>query len=144
DAQKYAYSLGPNRITNYASGPRALSYGIRYFFLNPKDAVARYGVMTPDLEAWIRTNGVRVAAYPSEPRWDAELWYVPNRPFDPADALPIPGGSFVNVVGSACGGYTVVNAVKVPMYQEYLSLGGKAVLGPPLGNAWRVGPSTLH
>ena len=67
DAQKYAYSLGPNRITNYASGPRALAYGIRYFFLNPKDAVARYGVMTPDLEAWIRMNGVPLASLSSLP-----------------------------------------------------------------------------
>jgi hypothetical protein len=140
DVQKYAFSIGGNRITNFASGSRATTRGVHYFFLNPKDAVRRYGRMTPDLARWIRSSGTRIAAYESHTYESAELWYVASSPFDPvADIQPLRDGAFVNVFGSACGGYAVVNKPGRHFFTAYQGLGGKPVLGRPQSGVWEDG-----
>jgi hypothetical protein len=66
-----------------------------------------------------------------------ELWRVDAAPFDPvADYLPVPGGVFSNVTGSACGGYRVVDSQAGAFHAGYEAAGGKAVLGRPLGSVW--------
>jgi O-antigen/teichoic acid export membrane protein len=137
DLQKYVFTLEGHRITNFGSGPLALSRGVRYFFLNKKDVFARYGRMTPDFAAWIRRNGTRVAAFPSHTHWGVGLWRVDASPFSPvADLQPIQQGLFVNVRGSACGGYPVVNGTDGLFFDSYQRLGGKPVLGRPLSVSW--------
>jgi hypothetical protein len=50
--------------------------------------------------------------------------------------VPIPGGIFSNVTGSACGGYRVVDSQLGAFHTGYRAAGGKAVLGRPLGTVW--------
>ena len=137
DVEKYAFSLAGHPVTNLGSGPLAASRGVRYFFLSPKDVWARYGKMNPDLEAWLRHFGTRIASYPSHTYWGVELWRVRLWPFDPiADIQPVPGGVFVNVEGSACGGYRVVDNGDGAFVRAYQALGGKPLLGRPLSRSW--------
>ena len=66
-----------------------------------------------------------------------ELWRVDAAPLDPAaDLLPLPDGVFSNVTGSACGGYRVVDSQAGTFHTAYRSVGGKSVLGRPLGSVW--------
>jgi O-antigen/teichoic acid export membrane protein len=137
DLQKYLFTLRGQRIASYGSGPDALSHGIRYFFLNPKDVFARYGSMSPDLATWIRDHGTLVRDFPSHTYWHVQLWHVKTSRFDPAaDIQPVVGGFFVNTKGSSCGGYRVVNAGDRTFFDGYQELGGKPVLGRPLSSAW--------
>lgn len=141
DVQKYVYSLGPNPVSSFASGPRAASRGVRYFFLNPKDVFARYGRMSPDLAGWIQANGRLVQKYPSITYWAVQLWRTDYGPFDPiGDQQPIDRGVFVNVVDSACGGFAVVDGQSGAFFGAYRRLGGKPVLGRPASRVW-AGPS---
>jgi hypothetical protein len=48
----------------------------------------------------------------------------------------VPGGMFSNVTGSACGGYRVTDSQLGAFYTAYRAVGGKAVLGRPLGSVW--------
>jgi competence ComEA-like helix-hairpin-helix protein len=138
DVEKYASALSGHPVTGLGSGPLAASRGVRYFFFSPKDVWARYGKMNPDLEAWLRRFGKRVASYPSHTYWGVQLWHVGFWPFDPiADIQPIPGGVFVNVRGSACGGYPVVNNGDGAFVRTYQELGGKPRLGRPRSRAWK-------
>ena len=93
--------------------------------------------MTPSLAAWVRQHGTRMAAHPSRSLSGVELWRVDAAPLDPvADSLPLPDGVFSNTSGSACGGYRVVDSQAGSFHTAYRSVGGKAVLGRPLGSVW--------
>jgi hypothetical protein len=122
-------------VTEYSDGPAALAAGVRYFVVT--GATAQGGPMTPSLAAWVRKHGTRVAVHPSRSLSGLELWHVDAAPLDPvADALPVPGGLFSNTSGSACGGYRVVDGQVGRFYTAYQAVGGKAVLGRPLGTVW--------
>ena len=135
DVEKYRYSLNGRTVTNFASGPGALSRGVHWFFLNPKDVFARYGHMNQDLATWIRGSGRQVASFPSDSHWTAELWYVAASPYDPAaDSQPVKGGVFS--AGSECGGYPILDTRRGLFFREYQALGGKQVAGRALSAAW--------
>jgi hypothetical protein len=122
-------------VTEFSNGPDAHAAGVRYFVLT--GATAQGGPMTPSLAAWVRQNGQRLAAHPSRSLSGVELWRVDAGPLDPvADSLPVPGGLFSNVTGSACGGYRVVDSEAGAFHSGYQAAGGKAVLGRPLGSVW--------
>ncbi|HEV8425637.1 MAG TPA: hypothetical protein VGS14_10670 [Actinomycetes bacterium] len=124
------------RVTDFSSGPAAQAAGVRYFVLTP-DAARYGGPTTPALGAWVRQHGRRLAAHASPSYSRVELWLVDAGPLDPvADSLPVPGGIFSNVAGSACGGYRVVDGQPGRFHTAYAALGGKAVLGRPLGSVW--------
>jgi competence ComEA-like helix-hairpin-helix protein len=140
DVEKYAFSLTGRRVTNFGSGPLAATRGVRFFFFSPKDVWAQYGKMNADLEAWLRRFGSRVVGYPSHTYWGVELWRVDYSPFDAtADVQPIRNGLFVNVHGSACGGYRVVNSQEGAFLNAYRNLGGKPLVGRPLSRTWQAG-----
>jgi hypothetical protein len=108
---------------------------VRFFVLT--GATAQGGPMTPSLAAWVREHGRRLAAHPSRSLSGVELWRVDAAPLDPvADNVPVPGGVFSNVTGSACGGYRVVDSLAGAFHAGYQAAGGKAVLGRPLGSVW--------
>jgi hypothetical protein len=122
-------------VTEFSSGPAALAAGVRYFVLT--GTTAQGGPMTPSLAAWVRQHGSRMAALPSPSLSGVELWHVDAAPLDPvADNLPVPDGAFSNVDGSACGGYRVVDSQAGAFHTAYQDVGGKAVLGRPLGSVW--------
>jgi hypothetical protein len=122
-------------VTEYSSGPAAHAAGVRYFALT--GATARGGPQTRSLAAWVRQHGSRLADLPSPSLSGIELWRVEAAPLDPmADILPVPGGIFSNVSGSACGGYRVVDSRLGAFHAGYRAVGGKAVLGRPLGTVW--------
>jgi len=124
------------RVTDFGSGPAAQAAGVRYFVLTP-DAARYGGPTTPALGAWVRQHGRRLATHASPSYSRLELWLVDAGPLDPvADSLPVPGGIFSNVTGSACGGYRVVDGQRGMFHTAYTALGGKAVLGRPLGSVW--------
>ena len=82
---------------------------MRYFALT--GATAQGGPQTRSLAAWVRQHGSRLADLPSPSLSGIELWRVDAALLDPvADIVPIPGGIFSNVTGSACGGYRVVDS----------------------------------
>jgi hypothetical protein len=122
-------------VTGYSSGPAAHAAGVRYFALT--GATAQGGPQTRSLAAWVRQHGSRLADLPSPSLSGIELWRVDAAPLDPvADIVPIPGGIFSNVTGSACGGYRVVDSLLGAFHTGYRAAGGKAVLGRPLGTVW--------
>ena len=121
-------------VTEFSTGPAAQAAGVRYFVLTGGTA---QGPLTPSLAAWVRQNGSRLAAHPSRSLSGVELWRVDAAPLDPvADLLPLPDGVFSNTTGSACGGYRVVDSQAGTFHTAYRSVGGKAVLGRPLGSVW--------
>lgn len=138
DLQKYAYGLAGRTVTDFASGPQAVSNGVRYFLLSPKDAFARYGRMTPDLASYIRTQGSLVRSFESETYWDVQLWRVEPDPFHPtANRHTAPEGEFFPIEGAGCGGYFVRDDDRAGFLTAYDDLGGKGVLGPPASLRWR-------
>jgi hypothetical protein len=107
---------------------------VRYFVVT---GATQGGPATPSLAAWVRQHGTRVAVHPSRSLSGLELWRVDAAPLDPvADALPVPDGVFSNTSGSACGGYRVVDGQTGRFYTAYRAVGGKTVLGRPLGTVW--------
>ncbi|HYI65839.1 MAG TPA: hypothetical protein VEW95_02835, partial [Candidatus Limnocylindrales bacterium] len=145
EVARYAYNLPSERTSDFSSGPRALSRGVHYFLLRPKDVWARYGNMTPDFAEWIQTNGVLVASFESDTYWGSQIWHVPTGPYDPvADIQPIDDGFFVNTVGSACGGYEIRGTRIGDMVQAYRSYGGKRVVGRPRSQRWNVEDGRLQ
>ena len=122
-------------VTDFADGLAAHAAGVRYFVLT--GATSQGGPMTPSLAAWVRQHGTRLAAHPSRSLSGVELWRVDAAPLDPvADLVPVPNGVFSNTTGSACGGYRVVDSQAGSFHTAYRSVGGKAVLGRPLGSVW--------
>ncbi|MFL5955285.1 MAG: polysaccharide biosynthesis C-terminal domain-containing protein [Gaiellaceae bacterium] len=144
DPQKFAAALNGHRITRYASGPRALSHGVHYFLLSPKDVIARYTNMTPEFATWIRSSGSLVRTFPSHTYRGLELWRVDSSAFAQlADVQRVRRGIFVNSAGSACGGYAITNQGG-RMLDLYVSFGGKSMLGPPLSRPWAAGVRKLQ
>lgn len=122
-------------VTGFSNGPAAQAAGVRYFVLT--GVTAQGGPQTPALAAWVHGHGTRLAVHPSRTLSGLELWRVDAPPLDPvADSLPVPDGVFSNVDGSACGGYRVVNSRAGSFYTAYQAVGGKSVLGRPLGSVW--------
>ena len=133
DSQKYSFLLGGRSFAYFSLGAAALADGVHYFILAPTDVTERSGDMGPALASWIRDHGRRLATFPSQTYKTVQLWYVPASPYDPvADLIDIPGGAYVNTVGSHCGGYNVTNGILGSFYSGYQALGGKEVLGDPL------------
>ena len=121
-------------VTEFSDGPAALAAGVRYFVVT---GATQGGPATPSLAAWVRQHGTRVAVHRSRSLSGLELWRVDAAPLDPvADALPVPDGVFSNTSGSACGGYRVVDGQTGRFYTAYRAVGGKTVLGRPLGTVW--------
>jgi hypothetical protein len=123
-------------VTEFSSVPAAKAAGVRYFVV-AGDEAGRGGLTDPDLAAWIRERGTRLSGHASASYAGLELWRVDLAPLEPgADGSPVPGGVFVNVAGSACGGYRVVDDQTGAFHSAYQALGGRAVLGRPLGSVW--------
>jgi len=122
-------------VTDFSDGPAAHAAGVRYFVLT--GGTGRGGPISPSLAAWVHQHGTRLAAHPSRSLSGVELWRVDAAPLDPvADLIPLPDGVFSNTSGSACGGYRVVDSQAGSFHTAYRSVGGKAVLGRPLGSVW--------
>jgi hypothetical protein len=123
-------------VTEFSSVPAAKAAGVRYFVLTD-GAAARGGPTAPAMAAWIRQHGNRLADLPSQSFSRVQLWQVEPAALDPvAENLPVPGGVFSNVTGSACGGFRVLDSDLGTFHAAYQALGGKAVLGRPLGSVW--------
>lgn len=136
DPQKYSYLLNGHYFSDFSVGPAALASGVHYFILAPTDAVEQSGNMSPALADWIQANGKQLYKFPSQVYKTVQLWYVPASPYDPvADIIDINHGVFINTAGSDCGGYTVTDSSSGSFYSGYQALGGKSVLGAPLGRA---------
>ena len=119
-------------VTDFSDGPAAWPPA-SYFVL----AGGTQHPMAPSLSAWVRQHGNRLAAHPSRSLHGVELWRVDAAPLDPAaDLLPLPDGVFSNTTGSACGGCRVVDSQAGTFHTAYRSVGGKSVLGRPLGSVW--------
>jgi O-antigen/teichoic acid export membrane protein len=133
DPQKYSLLLRGRNFAYFSVGAAALADGVHDFILSPNDAIEREGNMSPALASWIRDHGRRLAIFPSQVYNTVQLWYVSASPYDPvADLVDIPGGAYVNTVGSHCGGYTVTNGSLGSFYSGYQALGGKSMAGDPL------------
>ena len=88
DAQRWLPVLPRNRVASQADGVSALGDGVRLFLLSRKDSAMRYGVSSPELDAWVRRNGQPVQQFESRRYRTIELWSV---------AADVPA-----VAGSAC------------------------------------------
>lgn len=136
--------LMPGRVvTEFGTAEAALSRGVHLFYLNEKDG--RLGYALPELSASVKARGMRVEHFPSRTYEGVELWEVPTDPYDAlADVNPIKDGTFVVTVGSRCGGFPVVDGPTGAFSSGWESLGGKALLGPPLSKAWTAGGRTTQ
>jgi hypothetical protein len=127
---------GGMRASAFASAPDAAAHGVRDYVLGRGGGADA---------AWVRGRGRLLLDEPSRSLGRVQLWQVDPSPFDPAaDSLPVPGGIFANVSGSACGGYRVVDAPGGGFYAGYQALGGKAVVGRPLASPWTTDGPTLQ
>ena len=140
DSSKYSYLLDGRSFASFSVGAAALADGVHYFVLAPYDATERSGDMTPALASWIQDDGKKLDSFPSQVYKTVQLWYVPASPYDPvADIIDIPGGAFINTVGSHCGGYRVTDGNLGSFYSEYQALGGKSMVGAPLSQVTGLG-----
>ena len=128
--------LMPGRsVTDFSTGEAALSHGVHLFYLDNKDA--KLGYALPEMPAFVTSHGVRIATFPSMTYEGVELWQVDSDPYDAlADVDPVKGGTFVNTVGSRCGGFPVVDGPTGAFAAGWESLGGKAITGPPMTKSW--------
>jgi O-antigen/teichoic acid export membrane protein/4-amino-4-deoxy-L-arabinose transferase-like glycosyltransferase len=143
DREKFATASG-RRFSEFASGPAALSHGVHWFFVSPKDVAARYTSMTPALAGWIRANGRLVRVFPGRTYRGLELWHVSGGKVPVNDVQPVHGGVFVARGSSACGGLAVRDDRSGAFASAYVRLGGRGVLGPPLSRRFAVGSRTFQ
>jgi O-antigen/teichoic acid export membrane protein/4-amino-4-deoxy-L-arabinose transferase-like glycosyltransferase len=137
DPEKYTYLLPGYTITDFATGPAALSHGVQLFFVSDKDAELHYGNSSPALAAWVRAKGERLAAYPSATYRGVEVWYVPLEAANPLSGVEqIPDGEFVLRDGSRCAGFPVVDGPGGSFASGWAEFGGKARFGSPLTASW--------
>jgi 4-amino-4-deoxy-L-arabinose transferase-like glycosyltransferase len=135
DAGKWAPLVPGHLVTEFATGPTALSHGVHLYFISGKDA--RVGNALPELPDWVRAHGTPLRSFPSVSYEGIELWEVPADPYDAlADTEPVEGGLFVTTVGSRCGGFPVLDGPGGAFDTAWAALGGKAVTGPPLTRGW--------
>ena len=143
DREKYATASG-RRFSEFASGPAALSHGVHYFFVSPKDVAARYTSMTPALADWVRGNGRLLRTFDGRTYRGLELWYVSGRGVAVNDVQPVQGGVFVATRSSACGGVAVRDDRSGAFASAYVRLGGRQLLGPPVSRRFARGERTLQ
>jgi O-antigen/teichoic acid export membrane protein len=135
DPDKFAFLLPGYPITDYATGPGALSHGVHLFFLSDKDA--EHGNATPELTSWVRAHGTRLVAVASTTYYGLELWQVPTDRRDPlADVEPVRGGSFVVTDGSRRAGFPVLDGLFGDFAATWAAVGGKSAAGPPVTARW--------
>ncbi|WP_306215178.1 glycosyltransferase family 39 protein [Actinoplanes sp. RD1] len=136
DADRFELLFPGRPITTYATGPGALAHGVTLFVLSDKDAGMRFGTSSPQLNAWVRAHGVRLAEYPSATYRGLSLWQVTPEAHDPVAGVErMPGGDFVVTTGSRCGGHAVTGALA----DRWTALGGKGMTGPPLTARFSAG-----
>lgn len=137
DAEKFDFLLPGYTVTDFATGPGALSHGVNLFFLSDKDATERYGNATPELAAWVRSSGVKLVEFPSATYRGVELWQVPADNRDPlAGVEPVAGGSFIVTEGSRCSGFAVVDGPAGNFASGWADMGGKGAAGSPITESW--------
>ncbi|GAB7191090.1 hypothetical protein NUM3379_17970 [Kineococcus sp. NUM-3379] len=140
DVEKFSFLSPARPVSDFASGPGALSHGVQLFVLSDKDALTRSGNASAQLNAWVRAHGTRLAAYPSTTYRGLELWRVPLDDFDPrAGVEPLRNGALVLRDGSRCGAFAVTDSGSGPFFSTWTAAGGKAVLGAPLTSVWEEG-----
>jgi 4-amino-4-deoxy-L-arabinose transferase-like glycosyltransferase len=132
------FAVGTRRVTQFPDGPAALSGGVRYFLL-------RGGQSAGGLAAWLGANGRRVASVASPSLGRVQLWEV-QQPSSSriADQRRVGGGVFENTVGSACGGFAVLDGGGARFWSGYQAIGGKAVAGRVLSRPYRDGLRTAQ
>ena len=132
------FAVGARRVTGFADGPAALGSGVRYFLLRGDQAAG-------GLASWLGANGRRVASVPSPSLGTVQLWEV-QQPSSSrvADLQRVGGGVFENAVGSACGGFAVLDGGGARFWSGYQAIGGKAVAGRALSRPWRDGGRTVQ
>jgi len=139
------FAVGQRRVTEFANGGAALASGVRYFLLRGDDVAARRAAAGGSLPGWLRDNGRQVAAYTSPSHGSVQLWEVQQPPGSRvADLVRVNGGAFENVVGSACGGFAVLDGAGARFWTGYQGVGGKAVVGRPLSRPWQAGGLTMQ
>jgi hypothetical protein len=89
DAMRWVPVLPRNHVQAIPDGPTALNSGVHLFLLSTKDSAMRYGISSPELDAWVRAHG-RPAYQLASRRYDTvELWSVAG----PARAAAEPCGN---------------------------------------------------
>ncbi len=133
------FAVGERRVASFPDGPTALASGVRWFLLRGDQAAAG------DLAGWLSANGRQVASVPSPSNGTMRLWAVQQPSTSRvADLRRVDGGAFENVVGSACGGFSVLDGAGARFWSSYQAIGGKGVVGRPLSRPWRDGARSLQ
>jgi hypothetical protein len=133
-------AVGTRRVTSFGDGPSALASGVRYFLLRGEEPARAGG-----LGGWLAAHGRQVASLPSPSLGGVQLWEV-RQPWSSrvADLRRVDGGAFENAVGSACGGFAVLDGADARFWSGYQAVGGKALVGRALSRPWREGDRTVQ
>jgi len=78
DAWRWVPVLPRNPVTAGTDGAALLTSGVHLFLLSRKDSAMRYGVSSPELDAWVRAHGRPVERLGSRRYQTIELWRVPG------------------------------------------------------------------
>jgi hypothetical protein len=136
------FAVGTRRVTSFEDGPSALASGVRYFLLRGDEPAGRGA---GGLAGWLAANGRPLANVPSPSQGNVQLWEV-QQPSSSrvADLRRVDGGAFENAVGSACGGFAVLDSGGARFWSGYQAIGGKAVVGRALSRPWREGDRAMQ
>jgi hypothetical protein len=138
DVDRFQLLMPGRPISDFATGPGALSHGVNLFVLSEKDAELRFGNASPALTSWVRAHGTRLVSYPSATYHGLELWQVADDPYGAAVGIErfSAGGDFVLTELSRCGGFAVTDSATGQFATGWAKAGGKAVAGAPLTSSW--------
>lgn len=90
DPIKFAYFFPERPVYALAQPVQAQAAGVQYFALAPKDVALRYGRITPELAAWIVTNGSQLFAFHGDSYGEIFLLRVEPQTASAANLNPPP------------------------------------------------------
>jgi hypothetical protein len=137
DPDKYQYLMNGQTAVMFATGEGAQANGIHLFVLSDKDVASGFGDATPELVAWVRDHGEKVASYDTFTYGGLEVWRTPFDSYDAlADTEPYNDGTFVITDDNRCGGFPVTNGPGGDFTAGVDALGGRTAVGAPMTSPW--------
>ena len=143
DREKYATASG-RRFSEFASGPAALSHGVHYFFVSPKDVAARYTSMTRRSPTGCAATGASSGRSTAAPTADSSSGTSPAAGLRSTTSSPCREASSWRRARRPAAGSPSATTAAAAFASAYVRLGGRQLLGPPVSRRFARGERTLQ